>query len=138
MEDRIYISFNNPKKKTSTHPKPFQKIIENAVVKIISTIIPIANPDFDQILEKVDFWKIEFNKKKNATWREIGFDKKGNSIVAMPLGNNYGYWTDNQLALEDYKNFNPTTITSDEFEKDWKNFVRRIEKKRLQTRNKSH
>src|SRR5690606_18438876 len=101
-----------------TYPsKGLKKVIESTVVKIISTIIPKANPDFEHLLHKVDYWEIEYNKKENTTWREIGFDKFGNPIAIMPFGDNYGFWTDNQLTLDDYQDFEPITITADEFEK---------------------
>ncbi len=70
---------------------------------MISAIIPRANPDFENSIEKVDFWKIEFNSIKNYTEKEIGFNNNGELIVAMPMGNNYGYWTDNNLTLEEIK-----------------------------------
>ena len=122
MDEKVYIKFNDPKGEPSTPPGRLKRTIENPVVKILTTIIPKANPDFEHLLHKVDYWKIEYNKTENATWREIGFDKDGVSIVAMPLGDNYGFWTDNDLTLDDYESFDPTPITKDEFDNDWTNF----------------
>ena len=120
MDDKIYIRFEGPKpEKPLPLDSPVKKAVKNAIIKILTTIIPKANPDFEDLLDNVAYWKIEFNKEENWTWREIGFDQNGDSIVAMPLGNNYGFWTDNHLTLEDYKNFSPTIIEANEFEKDW-------------------
>lgn len=125
MNDKLYIKFDNPKKESSPQTERLKKRVENIVTKVVSTIIPKANPDFEHLIEKVDYWKIEYNTKENATWREIGFDKNGNSILAMPFGNNYGFWVDNQLTLDDYQSFNPTLINADDFENDWIDFEKK-------------
>ena len=129
MDDKVYIRFYDPK---SEKPVPREtlalKAVKKAIIKILTLIIPKANPDFEDLLYKVEYWKIEFNKEENNTSREIGFDNKGNSLVAMPLGDNYGYWSDNQLNLEDYEKFHPTIITEDEFESDWNAFERKYNK----------
>ena len=122
MDEFVYIRFKKPKGVSPPQSGQLIRTIENAVVKILSTIIPKANPDFEHLLEKVDYWKIEFNNDENVTWREIGFDKDGVSIVAMPLAKNYGYWTDNHLTLSDYENFDSTPLTVDEFKNDWTEF----------------
>lgn len=62
----------------------------------------------------------------NTTWREIGFDKNGISIVAMPFENNYGFWVDNNLTLKNYAKFNPKKIMADEFLKDWVEFENKM------------
>lgn len=128
MDDKVYIKLKNPKGEPSPPSGLLKRTIVNAVVKIVTTIISKANPDFEHLLDKVDYWKIEFNKTENATWREIGFDKDGVSIVAMPLGDNYGFWTDNQLTLDDYESFDPKLITKDEFDNDWTVFEKGIKK----------
>jgi hypothetical protein len=129
MNDNVYIRFDDPKpEKPLPLDGPVKKAVKNAIIKMLTTIIPKANPGFEDLLDNVEYWKIEFNKEENWTWREIGFDKNGNSIVAMPLGNNYGYWSDSHLTLDDYEHFNPTTITADEFENDWTEFEKKNEK----------
>jgi hypothetical protein len=128
MDDKVYIKFNDPKGEPSPQQGRLKRTIENAAVKILTTIIPKANPDFEHLLDKVDYWKIEFSKTQNATWREIGFAKDGVSIVAMPFEDNYGFWTDNQLTLDDYETFDPTLITKDEFDNDWTDFEKKNEK----------
>ena len=123
MDELTYLKFNSPKSKSTHKVNSIKGKIENAINKILSVIIPKANPDFDNAIANVDYWYIEFNKKENLTCREIGFNENRLSIVAMPLGNNYGYWTDNQLILEEYENFEVTSITTAEFEEKWNEFI---------------
>jgi hypothetical protein len=41
----------------------------------------------------------------------------------MPFKNNYGYWTDNNLLLEDFKkNFKTLEVSQDSFENYWSLF----------------
>ena len=55
--------------------------------------------------------------------REIEMDKNGGIIVKMPFNNNYGYWTDNNLKLEDFKShFVTSEIGRDTFENYWSLF----------------
>ena len=55
--------------------------------------------------------------------REIGLDKEGRVILKMPYKDNYGYWTDNNLLLNDFKeHFVVSEIRKDSFEKSWKLF----------------
>ena len=123
MGDKIYLKFNDPTSEQEMSPdSPFKKAALNAIIRILEKVIPKANPDFENLIEKVYYWKIEYNLKEKHAWREIGFDKNEQAILAMPLGNNYGYWTDNQLTLDDYKNFNPTEVTQEEFDNDWAEF----------------
>jgi len=123
-----YLKFDNLKNKTTAPKNRFKKIILEVFIKVISIIIPKANLDFEHLIDKVDFWKIEFNLRENITEREIGFDNKGVSIIAMPMGNNYGFWTDNNLTMEDYDLFKPTVIRSSEFDVDWKRFAMKFNK----------
>ena len=124
MDEFNYIKFKYPKSEPVAESSRF----ENAVVKILSTILPKANPDFDKLIDKVDYWLVEYNRTENAAWREIGFDKNDHSIVAMPLGKNYGYWTDNNLTFDDFETFGVTAITKDKFENEWTEFEKRKEK----------
>jgi len=124
MNEFNYIKFKVPKSEPVAESSQF----ENVVVKILSTILPKANPDFDKLIDQVDYWFVEYNQTENAAWREIGFDKNGHSIVAMPLGKNYGYWTDNNLTLDDFEAFGVTAIAQDQFENEWTEFEKRKEK----------
>jgi hypothetical protein len=119
-----YIKFKDPKSESVSEPSRFEK----AIFKILSTILPNANPDFENLIEQVDSWIVEYNLTENAAWREIGFNKNGHSIVAMPFGNNFGYWIDNHLKLEDFEAFGIIEISQDYFINEWTEFKRKIKK----------
>ena len=123
MEEAVYIKFTNPKLDNQLKPKaPIRQAIQNSIIRILKTIIPKANPDFENKYEFVTYLKVEFDKQNGWTLRELGFDKEGNSVVAGPFRSNYGFWTDNQLTLDDYNCFDPIRISKNEFENDWKEF----------------
>jgi hypothetical protein len=76
-------------------------LLENSMIKVLTTIIPKANPDFEKEIDNVHEWLIEFNKDTEVPQREIGVDNNGRMIMIMPFRKNYGYWTDNDLNLAD-------------------------------------
>lgn len=60
-----------------------------------------ANPDFDDKIEDVTLWFIEYDDVVNhIANREIGFAKDGRIIVKMPDDRNYGYWLDTNCELD--------------------------------------
>jgi len=90
---------------------------------ILSSIIPKGNPDFENKIELVETWIVEFENETEIPEREIGMDKDGQIIVKMPFKNNYGYWTDNNLLLPDFKeHFETTEINQNSFENYWSLF----------------
>jgi len=124
MEKKIYLKFNNPKSnldfpKDGTIKKYFKKFIVS-----IFSILPKANPDFEKLIDKVEIWEIEYDLEENCAWREIGFNKNGQAILAMPFNNNYGYWTDISPTFEDFEKFGSVKISEEIFENDWKNFTK--------------
>lgn len=123
MEEKIYIKFNALKGESPVQQKGLKYVLGNIAFKILSTVIPKANPDFDHLIDKVEYWKIEYHPQENFTCREIGFDRHQNPIIGMPYKNNYGYWTDNNLTLDSYQEFSPTTIKKDDFNSEWNKFV---------------
>lgn len=125
MGNNIYLKFDTPK---SNEDIPEDGIIKKFLIKIIVTILsfilPKGNPDFDELIHDVDIWKIEYDVDEDYVSREIGFDKNGNAILAMPLNNNYGFWTDiSNMKLDDFYEFNPVAISETEFNTDWNNFT---------------
>ena len=70
--------------------------------KFLSTIIPKANPDFENQIQNINIWLIEFDEN-GITEREIGLDKDEKTVMIMPWKDNYGYWTDNNFKLQDFK-----------------------------------
>ena len=94
------------------------------IVEVISTtVIPIANPDFENKIDEVSTWLIEFEGDSYYPNREIGLDISDIPILVMPWRKNYGYWTDNELTLEDFRShFDSTSSSKEEFERNWKLF----------------
>ena len=84
-------------------------------------IVPLsANPDFDDKIEDVILWFIEYDDAVNhIANREIGFAKDGRIIVKMPDDRNYGYWLDTNCELEDFKKMGINMITEKEFNDLW-------------------
>ena len=114
-EAKVYIQFEDP---TPGEEKELTKL-QKTIVNLLSKIIPKGNPDFDEKIGKVKTWFLEYNVEDNYANREIGFDKDFKIILRMPFKDNYGYWTDNHLTMEDYLKFNPKEITKQQFEEKW-------------------
>lgn len=84
---------------------------------------PVSNPDFENKIDAVATWLIEFEADSYFPDREIGLDSADNPIMIMPWKKNYGYWTDNDLTIEDFRaRFKCIDISREEFQKCWKIF----------------
>jgi hypothetical protein len=117
-----YIKF---KSSTSLVKKVPENIGKRLAKTLLTSTIPIANPDFENKIEKVAFWLIEFENDSYYPNREIGLDSFEKPIVIMPWGKNYGYWTDNDLVIENFRShFETVDISKEVFEKYWNLFVR--------------
>lgn len=115
-----YIKIKVPKAGAQKTPENIGHLISNID---IDTDIPIANPDFENKMDKVSSWLIEFEADSYYPNREIGLNESGKPIMVMPWRKNYGYWTDNNLVIEDFrKHFETIDISKAEFEKNWKLF----------------
>ena len=98
---------------------------QNLLWKFVSTIIPKANPDFENYIHDVNIWLIEFNDN-GIPEREIGLDKDDKTVMIMPWKDNYGYWTDNNFKLQDFMNgFKYSEIEDEYFESRWKCFTKK-------------
>ena len=116
-----YIKFRYPDSKVKKVPENIGKRLAKVVLE---SIVPIANPDFEKKIDKVAFWLIEFENNSYYPNREIGLDSSGKTIMIMPWQKNYGYWTDNNLVIENFRShFKTIDITKEEFEKYWSSFV---------------
>jgi hypothetical protein len=90
----------------------------------LESIVAISNPDFDKKIDMVGTWLIEFENDSYYPNREVGLDSNGKTIMIMPWERNYGYWTDNNLIIENFRShFKTIDITRAEFEKYWNSFV---------------
>ncbi|MDP3556327.1 MAG: hypothetical protein Q8T03_03070 [Bacteroidota bacterium] len=119
-----YIQFDAPKNNRQT-PKDglIKSSLKKALVGILTTIIPKANPDFEDKLDDVQYWLVECDNETGIPEREIGLDKEGRVILKMPFKDNYGYWTDNNLLLNDFKeHFVVSEISKESFEESWELF----------------
>ncbi|WP_375418231.1 hypothetical protein [uncultured Hymenobacter sp.] len=118
--ETTYLKFNEPKSIAS----PIQEgVVKRAfwsiIAKIASSVLPVANPDFEDKIDDVKVWLIEFNIEGFPT-REIGLNESGLAIMIMPWRDNYGYWTDNNLVLADFRNyFETSTISHELFQTCW-------------------
>jgi hypothetical protein len=123
---QIYIKFKNSKETGNSDGRPktwLTRTFQKSLIKVLTTIIPKANPDFDDKIADVDEWLIEINEETGEPERELGINKTGQTIAIMPFNRNYGYWTDNSLNLDDFLDeFNATRIESREFNNRWDRF----------------
>jgi hypothetical protein len=119
-----YIQFDAPKNDShSAKDGLIKSSLKKALVGILTKIIPKANPDFDDKIDEVQYWLVECDNETGTPEREIGLDKEGRVILKMPFNDNYGYWTDNNLFLKDFKeHFVVSEISKDSFEKYWELF----------------
>ncbi len=119
-----YIQFDAPKNDSRTAKDGLIKSsLKKAFVGILTTIIPRANPDFENKIDEVYYWLIECDNETGIPEREIGLDKEGRVILKMPFKDNYGYWTDNNLLLNDFKeHFKTSEVSKDIFEWKWEMF----------------
>ena len=121
MKKATYIQFKAPKtEKIIQSDGIVKRTFKNAIIEILTGIIPKANPDFDSKIDLVDNWLVEFDFETVIPDREIGLNKNGQVILKLPFKNNYGYWTDNNLMLNDFnKHFKTSEISNSDFEKYW-------------------
>ena len=119
-----YIKFKIPKsKKEIERDSIFKKYFLNGISLILKKIIPNANPDFDNLIDDVEYWNVECETESGIPEREIGIDKNGIILLKMPFKNNYGYWTDNNFKLNDFiEKFKAIEIEKTEFEFKWESF----------------
>jgi len=89
--------------------------------RVLRKLLPLANPDFDRSYALVRKWWVEVDET-GTPQRELGFDAHGSVIVAGPLGNNFGFWTDSAMTFDpaEYK-----VIPDDEFSSAWSLFQAR-------------
>ena len=97
-----------------------KKSLKKVITGVLTTIIPKANPDYETQIDRVKSWLIELDTDSGIPQREIGLDDKGNPILKLPFRANYGYWTDNNLLLADFKrHFQVKEIGKEIFEIKW-------------------
>jgi len=120
MQNKVYLAFQHPNRHDSKE-KPVSGL-EDFIIKVLEALVPVGNPDFENQLSHVEFWSVEFDKEKENTTREIGYDRDNNIVVILPLNNNLGYWSNNNLSLDEYIKLDAKEITAEQFEADWSCF----------------
>jgi len=107
----------------------FLKVLEDAdgrsekpgpIWRVLSLILPKANPDFEDLYREVGYWFLEVENEKIV--REIGFSKQGAPIVIGPYGRNFGMWTDSPILLDPLES-GYEEIQEKDFEKYWLEFT---------------
>lgn len=123
--EKVYIQFETPKALQKGKSNSFWKRFSKKLLSFVVTrAIPVANPDYENKIDDVVYWLVEFDQK-GIPEREIGLNAQSKAIMKMPFKRNYGYWTDNNLLLKDFKeHFNTSEISKEEFEKRWQSFGR--------------
>lgn len=122
--ETVYIQFQTPKSAAKAETEnSFKRSIKNFTTNILTKIFPVANPNFEKKINDVEYWLVECDKVSGIPQREIGLDQKGRVIMKMPYNDNYGYWTDNNLLLDDFKgHFEVSVITKEAFDQQWTSF----------------
>ena len=114
----VYFKFANRMKKNK-HDEEFS-YIGRIIQFFLRTFIPKANPDFDCLYKYGNTWYIEYDIGEQYAYREVGLDKYDKVIVKAPYKNNYGFWTDNNLTIDEFvTHFSIEYISKDDFEYIW-------------------
>ena len=96
---------------------------KDSLTKVLTTIIPKANPDFDDKIRDVRHWILEVDDEEGRPEREIGLDDQGNVMMIMPWQKNYGFWTDSNVLVDDLaKSHEMDFVDKDYFERLWTTF----------------
>jgi hypothetical protein len=96
---------------------------ENLASKILTKLIPKANPDFDEQIQNVKEWILEVDDEDGMPMREVGLDDKGNAIMIMPWKENYGFWSDSLFSVDNLATSYAITFSNKaEFDKLWEEF----------------
>jgi hypothetical protein len=121
LPDSVYIQFEVHKEvDRSPEKNPIKKSIKTFIVNIVSKVIPTANPDFEDSIGSVRHWLVECDRLTGIPKREIGLNSHGQAIVKMPFKDNYGYWTDNNMLLDEFKKqFDVSEIPEKYFQNYW-------------------
>ena len=89
------------------------------VERVIRKVLPLANPDFEDLYCNVRKWWIEVDDE-GTPQRELGFDTDEQPIVAGPIGENFGFWTDSSMKFRPAEH---RVVSSKEFAATWAQFV---------------
>ena len=122
--NKTYIQFETtPSEKEPQHESVLKRSVKKLTIGILTKIFPITNPDFEDKIDDITSWLVECDNESGIPEREVGIDEYGQVKMIMPFRNNCGYWTDNNMLLNDFKeHFKTLEITRDTFEGYWTSF----------------
>ncbi len=69
------------------------------LAKVLRSMLPQANPDLESRFSAVRLWWVEVDND-GTPQREIGFGDGSRVLVACPMGENLGFWTDSPMKFE--------------------------------------
>ncbi len=120
-----YIQFEAPEDEgQKSTDKLSKRVLKKALIRVLTIVIPKANPDFENKIDAVKHWLVELETETGIPQREIGLDDREEVILKMPYKDNRGYWTDNNLLLSDFKKlFEVQEIDKANFEAKWELFL---------------
>lgn len=115
-EDNMqYFSFDSVLIGKKTKNTLWEKIID----WLLNHFMPMANPTLDKNLDYVKEWYLEYDDVEEYTNREVGVAENGLVVFKAPFEENWGYWCDNDMTMDDYRNLNIHAISKEVFEKLW-------------------
>lgn len=113
----IYVKVKSKSLNTTTKKG---SAVMGMILSFLKLILPKANPEFDDKINAVAYWLMEFEGKDTTPDREIGLGINENVIMKMPHKDNYGYWIDNNLTLRDFQStFEVVEISKSYFDEMW-------------------
>ena len=92
---------------------------EKIIDRLLSHFVPMANPTLEENLGYVKEWYLEYDDVEEYTNREVGVGENGLVVFKAPFEENWGYWCDNDMTMDDYRNLNIHAISKEAFEKLW-------------------
>ena len=93
--------------------------LEKIIDRLLSHFVPMANPTLEENLDYVKEWYLEYDDVEEYTNREVGVAENGLVVFKAPFEENWGYWCDNDMTMDDYRNLNIHSISKEAFEKLW-------------------
>ena len=115
-EDNMqYFSFDSVLIGKKTKNTLWEKIID----WLLNHFMPMANPTLEENLGYVKEWYLEYDDVEEYTNREVGVAENGFVVFKAPFEENLGYWCDDDMTMDDYRNLNIHAISKEAFEKLW-------------------
>ena len=98
-EDNMqYFSFDSVLIGKKTKNTLWEKIID----WLLNHFMPMANPTLEENLGYVKEWYLQYDDVEEYTNREVGVAENGLVVFKAPFEENWGYWCDNDMTMDDY------------------------------------